>query len=122
MERMQDGTRRLQRISITRNAIQTPSQFLVLVALLLLFSACPGGNKSGPTPPQTDVFSLVLEAQPIAGEGPRPFLGKFPSPIGSLVGNIKSLKNENSFRMGLVKAGHNTSECFSNASATVVLN
>lgn len=122
MERLKDRTRQRQRISMPRNSSKPQLRILILAAMLLMFSGCGGGNSSGPAPPKTDVFSLVLDPQPIAGEGPRPFMAKFPAQIGSLIGNIKSLKNDNSFRMGLLKAGHSTGECFSNSSATVVLN
>lgn len=103
-----------------RSLATTLAHLLIVTTILILFSGCPGrgNNSSGP---RTDTFSLVLVPQPLAGEGPRPFRGKFPAD-GVLVGTLNSLTNTNSFRIGIVKPGHNTGECFTDPAATVVLN
>ena len=46
MERLKDRTRQRRRISMPRNSIQAPLRFLLLASVVLLFSGCPGDNRS----------------------------------------------------------------------------
>ena len=101
-----------------------------LVVVILIMTGCPAPNNSTTQcDGQGHEFPLNQQnggvvAQPPAEGGPIPFVATFPYPNLTLSckSQLLAWRNPNGFRIGLITPQHNSSECFSSADATIVLN
>jgi len=88
---------------------------------ILFLAACNNGqpsNTGGSS--KTDTYTFNLARQQVY-QGPIPYASIFGGRPLPIYGNLIQIRNPNAFRIGLLLAGHNSSECFSNPNAVLVL-